>query len=65
MQKAKEETGLNTICEVISAEAIDAAVKYIDMIQIGARNMQNFQLFKGSRQVRSSGTFKERTFRHH
>ena len=46
MQKAKEETGLNTICEVISAEAIDAAVKYIDMIQIGARNMQNFQLLK-------------------
>lgn len=46
MAKAKEETGLNTICEVISAEAIDAAVKYVDMIQIGARNMQNFQLLK-------------------
>lgn len=46
MQKAKAETGLNTICEVISAEAINAAVKYVDMIQIGARNMQNFQLLK-------------------
>jgi len=46
MKKAKNETGLNTICEVISAEAIDAAVKYVDMIQIGARNMQNFQLLK-------------------
>ena len=46
MQKAKNETGLNTICEVISAEAIDAAVKYVDMIQIGARNMQNFHLLK-------------------
>lgn len=46
MAKAKEETGLNTICEVISAEAINAAVKYVDMLQIGARNMQNFQLLR-------------------
>lgn len=46
MANAKKETGLNTICEVISADAINAAVKYVDMIQIGARNMQNFQLLK-------------------
>lgn len=46
MQEAKNETGLNTICEVISLDAINAAVKYVDMIQIGARNMQNFQLLK-------------------
>ena len=46
MAKAKAETGLNTICEVVSEAAIDAAVKYVDMIQIGARNMQNFQLLK-------------------
>lgn len=46
MQKAKEETGLATICEVTSLDAINAAVKYVDMIQIGARNMQNFYLLK-------------------
>ena len=46
MQMAKEETGLSTICEVVSLESIDAAVKYVDMIQIGARNMQNFMLLK-------------------
>lgn len=46
MATARQETGLNTICEVISLEAIEAAVKYVDMIQIGARNMQNFQLLK-------------------
>ncbi len=46
MQKAKAETGLATICEVVSREAIEAAVKYVDMIQIGARNMQNFILLK-------------------
>ena len=52
MKKAKEETGLATVCEVISAESLDAAVKYVDMVQIGARNMQNFQLL---RQVGQSG----------
>ena len=42
MQAAGKETGLATICEVVCQEAIEAAVKYVDMIQIGARNMQNF-----------------------
>ncbi|MBQ9991720.1 MAG: 3-deoxy-7-phosphoheptulonate synthase [Lachnospiraceae bacterium] len=46
MQNAQKETGLATICEVVSNEAIEAAAKYVDMIQIGARNMQNFILLK-------------------
>ncbi|HKM05238.1 MAG TPA: 3-deoxy-7-phosphoheptulonate synthase [Lachnospiraceae bacterium] len=46
MQEAKKETGLSTICEIVSLDAINAAVKYVDMIQIGARNMQNFYLLK-------------------
>lgn len=46
MKEAREATGLATICEVTSLEAIDAAVKYVDMLQIGARNMQNFYLLK-------------------
>ena len=46
MKKAQEETGLATICEVISEASIEAAVKYVDMLQIGARNMQNFQLLR-------------------
>ncbi|MDD6201684.1 MAG: 3-deoxy-7-phosphoheptulonate synthase [Lachnospiraceae bacterium] len=46
MQTAKAETGLSTVCEVVSLEAINAAAKYVDMIQIGARNMQNFMLLK-------------------
>lgn len=46
MQEAGKETGLSTICEVVSLNAIEAAVKYVDMIQIGARNMQNFILLK-------------------
>lgn len=46
MQEAGKAFGLATICEVVSLEAIEAAVKYVDMIQIGARNMQNFILLK-------------------
>lgn len=46
MAEAKKEYGLNTICEVISEKAIEAAAKYVDMLQIGARNMQNFQLLR-------------------
>lgn len=46
MKEAKEETGLAVVCEVTSLAAIEAAVKYVDMIQIGARNMQNFYLLK-------------------
>lgn len=46
MKEAKEETGLAVVCEVTSLAAIEAAVKYVDMLQIGARNMQNFYLLK-------------------
>ena len=46
LKEAGEETGLATVTEVISAEAIEAAVNYVDMLQIGARNMQNFILLK-------------------
>lgn len=46
MKEAREATGLAVVCEVTSLSAIEAAVKYVDMIQIGARNMQNFYLLK-------------------
>lgn len=46
MKEAKDETGLSIVCEVTSLNAIEAACKYVDMLQIGARNMQNFYLLK-------------------
>lgn len=46
MKEAREATGLNVICEVTSQRAIEAAAQYVDMLQIGARNMQNFELLK-------------------
>lgn len=46
MKEAREATGLNVVCEVTSLRSLETAVKYVDMIQIGARNMQNFELLK-------------------
>lgn len=46
MRNAGNETGLSVVCEVTSLQAIEAAAKYVDMLQIGARNMQNFYLLK-------------------
>lgn len=46
MQTAAKETGLATICEVTSAHAVESAEHYVSMLQIGARNMQNFELLK-------------------
>lgn len=46
MKEARDASGLNVICEVTSLHAIESAVKYVDMLQIGARNMQNFELLK-------------------
>lgn len=46
MKEAREATGLNIICEATSLRALETAVKYVDMVQIGARNMQNFELLK-------------------
>ena len=46
MKEAGESAGLATISEVISLESVNEAVKYVDILQIGARNMQNFYLLK-------------------
>jgi len=46
LKEAKDATGLNIITEVISEKSIEIAEKYVDMFQIGARNVQNFQLLR-------------------
>jgi 3-deoxy-7-phosphoheptulonate synthase len=43
---AKKETGLPIVTELMSTDYLDAFVEDVDMIQIGARNMQNFDLLK-------------------
>ncbi|NNF84482.1 MAG: 3-deoxy-7-phosphoheptulonate synthase [Deltaproteobacteria bacterium] len=44
LAEAREETGLPVAPELMDPRDIDVVVKYADVIQIGARNMQNFRL---------------------
>jgi len=44
LSKAKEETGLPLVTEVLTPGDVNLVVKYADILQVGARNMQNFIL---------------------
>jgi 3-deoxy-7-phosphoheptulonate synthase len=44
LAEARDKTGLAIVTEVMSIEQIPACVEYADVLQIGARNMQNFNL---------------------
>jgi 3-deoxy-7-phosphoheptulonate synthase len=46
LQKAKKETGLPVVTEVADPRDVSWVCEYVDMIQIGTRNMQNFSLLK-------------------
>lgn len=46
LQEAGEKYGLLTITEVMDEDQIELAVKYVDILQVGTRNMQNFSLLK-------------------
>ena len=46
LKRAKEETGLSIVTEIMSTNYIDEFVRDVDVIQVGARNMQNFDLLK-------------------
>ncbi|MFH0775057.1 MAG: 3-deoxy-7-phosphoheptulonate synthase [bacterium] len=50
--EAKEITGLPIVTELMDIKDIDILLKYADVIQIGARNMQNFSLLKEVGKVR-------------
>ncbi len=46
LKKVKEETGLYTVTEAIDHDSLRLVAEYADIIQIGARNMQNFSLLR-------------------
>ncbi len=46
LAKAREQTGLPIVTEAVDGESLDLVEEYADVIQIGARNMQNFSLLK-------------------
>jgi 3-deoxy-7-phosphoheptulonate synthase len=46
LAKAKKEYGLPVVSELMSVDQLDLFIEKVDLIQIGARNMQNFALLK-------------------
>ena len=46
LAEAREKTGLAVVTEVTVVEAVDTVAAYADLLQVGARNMQNFGLLK-------------------
>ena len=48
----REETGLPVVSEVLSTDDIELVAEHVDMLQVGARNMQNFALLRKLGQLR-------------
>ena len=46
LARAREETGLAVVTEALDPDGVDLVVKYADIVQIGARNMQNYALLR-------------------
>lgn len=51
LQKAKEETGLPIVTEVMEVAEVEIVAEYADVLQIGTRNMQNYRLLKAVGQI--------------
>ncbi len=52
LQAAKAETGLKIVTEIVSVTDLDILLKYADVLQIGARNCQNYALLRAVGQAR-------------
>ncbi len=52
LKKARQQTGLPVITEVMDTRAVEMVCDYADVLQIGSRNMQNFPLLKEVGQCR-------------
>jgi len=46
LAKARQETGLRVITEVLTAEDVSLVEEYTDILQVGARNIQNYRLLQ-------------------
>jgi len=51
LAEAREETGLLVVTEVVDPRTVELVARYADILQIGARNMQNFCLLREVAQV--------------
>ena len=63
--KAREATGLPIVSELMDEAHIDEFEEYVDIVQIGARNMQNFQLLKAVGKMQQAHPAQARSGQHH
>jgi 3-deoxy-7-phosphoheptulonate synthase len=54
LAEAREKTGLPIVVEIMSQVQLDVMVKYVDVFQVGARNMQNFNLLRAIGDTRTA-----------
>ncbi len=53
LRRVADNYGLKVVSEIINPADIEMAIQYVDVIQIGARNMQNFDLLKAAGDVKT------------
>src|SRR5512142_43263 len=54
LAEARDETGLPIVAEIMSQVQLDVMMRYVDVLQVGARNMQNFNLLRALGEARMS-----------
>jgi 3-deoxy-7-phosphoheptulonate synthase len=54
LAEAREKTGLPIVVEIMSQVQLEVMVKYVDVLQVGARNMQNFNLLRAVGETRTA-----------
>lgn len=54
LAEARELTGMPIVVEIMSQTQLDLMVKYVDVLQVGARNMQNFNLLRAIGETRTT-----------
>lgn len=53
LAEAREQTGLPIVVEIMSQVQVEVMLKYVDVFQVGARNMQNFNLLRAIGETRT------------
>lgn len=54
LAEAREQTGMPIVVEIMSQTQLELMVKYVDVFQVGARNMQNFNLLRAIGETRKT-----------
>jgi 3-deoxy-7-phosphoheptulonate synthase len=53
LAEAREQTGMPIVVEIMSQTQLDLMVRYVDVLQVGTRNMQNFNLLRAIGETRT------------